>query len=706
MRKLWYRKPACVWEEALPIGNGRIGGMVFSDPICDRIALNEDTLWSGSVHREERQHKLEELEPIRDAVSRGRYAEATRLTEQTMFGVTSQAYLPLGELRVEVVGTGTRVGNYSRTLTLADGLVRTEYDLDGVHFCREAFVSIPEDILVLHVHCSEKRDFHVSQSVSLQHRKEGSNGIISVCGRCPSHVSSYDRTMDYSGESIFFSCLTFAQSDGIVVGEGGDLWIFRAKELTLLFSVATSFRRFDLAPTADAEKRCGALLNAARRFSYLQLRERHCNAFGERFGRVQLDLGPGKDAPTEERLAHPDGDEELAALLFDYGRYLMIASSLPGTQPANLQGIWNDRLLPSWNCNYTMNINAPMNYWPAEVCGLGDCHLPFLELVRDLSLRGNRFGCRGWMSWHNTDLWRFNCEANGEALWGYWPMGGFWAARHIWEHYDYTRDLAFLREYFPVLQGAVDFLEDWMIPDSEGKLTTCPSTSPENEFWSEGVKCSVCRGSAMDLEIAWDLLDKTARAADALGVGSDRFRSLRDRIVPLRVGEDGRLLEWGESFPAVEKGHRHLSPLYGVFPSDQITPEHPAWDGAQKLLASRLESGSGVQGWSNAWIAMLHARFGEGDAAHARITEMLRCSVYPSLLDKHPPFQIDGNFGICAVICELLLQSHRGKVTLLPALPSAWSSGSFRGLRARGGYSVDADWEEGRLTYSRITPLF
>ena len=448
-------------------------------------------------------------------------------------------------------------------------------------------------------------------------------------------------------------------------------------------------------------KLCREKLLKAEALGYEELLKRHVTEYQRYFDRMSIKID-GEDyehLPTDVRIrkaAEGTVDNQLVTLLFDFGRYLSITSSQPGTQPANLQGIWSNTIMPPWHSNYTMNINLEMNYWHVETCDLPECHLPLLTMIKELRERGNTFGLRGWSAWHNSDLWRFHCEATKDPLWGYWQMGGAWLCRHIWEHFAHTGDREFLQEYYPIVEEAAWFMEDWMYENKDGWLTTCPSTSPENRFRQEGVRCCVCEGSAMDMEIIKDLYDKLIRMGTILGKDVSHYQEILKKLKPLKVGTDGRLLEWGEELEECDLGHRHISHLYGFFPADVMSLEEYG-DVVRKTLQTRLENGGGHTGWSNAWIANIYARLGDGEGVMKHIRNMFAKSIYPNLLDAHPPFQIDGNFGICSAVCEALMQSHEGKISLIPALPKEWKSGEVQGMVARTGEKISFRWKNGEI---------
>lgn len=703
---LWYDKPADIWEEALPIGNGRIGAMVFSGAISDKLQINEDTLWSGYPHKETRQHSFSELEEIRQLVKEKEYKKAHKATHDTMFGIRSEAYVPYGHLYIDILTENSNVEAYYRELDLEQGIVTSKYKLNGSFVEKEVFASLKDDLLVVHIKSEQPQNLHIYQAVELENCINSENGIITAQGRCPTGISKDTNIVAYdeTKESICFCSRISLIADGVQYFGGNGLWVKGACEVTVFFSIKTSFAGYNRMPISEGREYIDESLKVLERiknFTYKNLKNRHVNEYKKYFDRVELEIA-GEDYsfyPIDKRIENAAAgivDNQLVTLLFDFGRYLTISSSIEGTQPMNLQGIWNQHMIAPWHSNYTMNINAQMNYWPTETVNLPECHMPFLNMLKEFSEKGNNFGLNGWMSWHTSDIWRFNHESTKEVCWGYWPMGGYWAVRHIWEHYLHTRDAGFLREYYPIMTGAADFLMEWMYENEKGELTICPSTSPENHFLYEGEQCAVCEGSAMDLSIICDLFDKLVKAGHILEEEMEQYKDVLMKIKPTSIGQDGRILEWGEELEESEMGHRHISHLYGFFPSDIMTEEKYI-DAVRETLRVRLINGGGHTGWSNAWIANVYARLREGEHVMHHIRNMFQKSIYPNMLDAHPPFQIDGNLGITSAICEALVQSHKGVVELLPALPAEWKSGHVRGFVTRTGDILDFAWENGKI---------
>ncbi len=712
-QRLWYRQPAAQWVEALPVGNGRIGAMVHGGIARETLPLNEDTLYAGGPYDPVNPRAAGSLAEVRRLIFAGRYLEADALVDRDLMAVPlKQApYQALGTLLIDHLGLAdAAVTGYERSLDLDSAVAETRFTVGGTQHRRRVIASPVDQVIAVEITASQARSLSLDLSFTTPHAKwtvvADGGETLTLSGRNGAH----DRI---AGALTFEARLQVIAQGGSVSADGAALKIRDADSVLLLLAMATSYRRFDDV-SGDPAAANRATFAAAAGKSFAQLQRRATEEHRRLFRRVSLDLGtsPAAALPTDQRIARSEqvDDPALAALYFDYARYLLIASSRPGSQPANLQGIWAEGLDPPWGCKYTININTQMNYWPAQRLALPECVEPLERMLRELAMTGERtartmYGARGWVAHHNTDLWRATAPIDG-AKWGMWPTGGAWLCTHLWEHYLFQPDRAWLASVYPVMRGAALFFIDTLQVDPEsGHLVTNPSLSPEN---THGHGSALIHGPAMDMQILRDLFKQVAQAAAILDEDADladQLTAARSCLLPDQIGAQGQLQEWPYDWDgqAEEPNHRHVSHLYGLHPSHQIslecTPDLAA--AARRSLDLR---GDQATGWATAWRINLWARLRDGERAHSILRFLLGpARTYPNMFDAHPPFQIDGNFGGAAGIAELLVQEDDQAMTLLPALPRAWPSGSLRGVRLRGGARLDLAWVDGALTRARIT---
>ena len=725
--KIIYNRHATTWNEALPLGNGALGAMVYGNPEMEIIQLNLDTLWSGEPNSDKYENKEEAVEKIRELIFKGEYVHAEKLAVSENKFLDSQTYLPLGDLHINPISFDGAPIDYKRVLDMQNAVHECSYYREntkpyGIEHYTKMFISNPDDVMVIKVGDTfgKRTSFTMYYNCVLKNDIKTDGDTVYVSGIAPYKITERTGEVLYYDENSnavrFHIQIRVIPKGGTLVSEGNRISVFNADEALIILSAETNFVNYKTIPDKNKNlpKICTEKIEKAQSKGYNKLYEAHTEYFKEKYNRVSLSLTEENEYDDAANLIHEFKESQNSLvpveILFNFGRYLMISGSAPGSQAMNLQGIWNKELLPPWKCNYTVNINTEMNYWLCEACNLPEFHLPLMDFIREVTEAGEKtakelYGCCGSVAHHNIDLWRKTTPASGASWYALWPMSLAWLTRHLWEHYIYNMDKDFLEnEVYPLIEKSVEFFLDWLI-EKNGVYITCPSTSPENRFVYGGEICAVVRESAMDIGILKELFGNYIKASEILAVENEKTKKachILENLAEYKIADDGRLIEWDCEHEEAQPGHRHFSHLYGIYPGNSIKKAGNKFvEAAKKSLEFRLKNGSGYTGWSCAWVINLYAAFANGEGAYRYIKKLICDSMYMNFFGAHPPFQIDGNFGVVSGICQMLVQSEFDEnesviIDILPAIPKEWKKGSIRGIKVKGNILLDISWENNK----------